>query len=304
MSKSPKTIVRCELCDIITTDNPRNPAHGLNVGMAEEGIESSYVDLVQKLALSENEEDRKEFVRLIEQYESDSKGIVELANSRRIDGELQPITVRSFRSHIAGTSDPKQYQERYGIIGGERRFLAAAYNYAKHGTKPEIGATVVRANKEAAFDLAVAENLQRKDMTEVEVGLIFRRYFDQGLSIKDIAKRFSQDYQYVRGRLALSYLSEKEQQAVTTGKIGLTKAIQKGSEIRGDKVETGEKEIEPKKTKRRKTKTLQEVQERFDATPRQNLQALEELAWVMGVELAQAIQESNQRQPQETPKAA
>jgi len=289
---SDKSIHRIHLRDITVTHNPRTPARGLARGLVEEGIECSPIALVHDLALSDNAAERAEFCRLVEAYESGPKGLVELAASRRKQ-ELQPISLRSFRSQVAGT-DPVEYVQRYGVVMGERRYLAAAYNYAKHGGACDIGATFLRVTTDEAYDLAVAENLQRQDMTDVEIGHVFREYYDDGMTIRQVAEHLNQDYQFVRGRLGLTYLEEKEQQAVEDGRLGVTKAIEKGLKVKSGK-SNGDEEIDPKADERRRVATLKAVEAEFDVTPRNRKGYLQGLAWVMGIDYDTALEESEVR---------
>ena len=298
---SDKSIHRIDLHDITVTHNPRCPARGLARGLAEEGVEDSPIALVHRLALSDNPDDRAEFVRLVEKYESGPKGLVELAASRRKQ-ELQPISLRSFRSQVAGTN-PVEYVQRYGVVMGERRYLAAAYNYAKHGESCDIGSTFLRVTTDQAYDLAVAENLQRQDMSDVEIGEVFREYYDSGMTIREVAAHLNQDYQFVRGRLGLSYLDEKEKDAVEDGRLGVTKAIEKGLKVKSGR-SNGDEEIDPKADSRRRVATLKAVEAEFDATPRNHRGYLKALAWVMGIDLDTALDESEVRIAEAMEKAA
>lgn len=305
MNKAIQEVKRIQLADIVSTYNPRSPARGLQAGLADEGYEDCRpIDLVRQLALSDNPADRVEFCRLLEKYEGGSNGIVELAASRRVQ-ELQPINLRSFRSHVKGTADPKVYVQRYGVISGERRLIAAAYNYAKHGDQYDTIGSLVddRITREAAYDLAVQENLCRSDMTDIELGEVFREYRREGETLRDIAKRLNQDYQFVRGREALSYLPEKDKRAVEEGRLGVTRAIQKGLKIRQGKTNE-DAVVEPKKTDRRRVATLKQVEAEFDATPRSHTNYLAALAWVMGIDITKAIKESDKRIAEAQRKAA
>ena len=289
---SDKTLHRVDLHDITVTHNPRCPARGLARGLVAEGVEDSPIALVHRLALSDNAADRAEFCRLVEKYESVPKGLVELAASRRKQ-ELQPISLRSFRSQVPGTK-PVEYVQRYGLVMGERRYLAAAYNYAKHGESCDIGALFLRVTVDEAYDLAVAENLQRQDMSDVEIGHVFREYYDEGMTIKEVAAHLNQDYQYVRGRLGLTYLTPAEQQAVEDGRLGVTKAVEKGLAVKSGKANSDE-QIDPKADSRRRVATLKAVEAEFDATPRNRKGYLAGLAWVMGLDLETALDESELR---------
>jgi ParB family transcriptional regulator, chromosome partitioning protein len=79
------------------------------------------------------------------------KAMAELCDSVRAWGVLQPILVRP----IGG--------DRFEIVAGERRFLAS--QRAKRATIP----AVVREMSQAeALEVALLENLQRKDLSEIE----------------------------------------------------------------------------------------------------------------------------------------
>ena len=294
-------IRRIDLHDIITSHNPRCPARGLAEGLVAEGITEPPLALVQRLALSDNAADRAEYVRLVEQYEGQPQGLVELAESRR-QKEIQPINLRAFRSAVKGT-EPVQYVQRYGIISGERRVLAAAYLYAKYGEACDIGAQVDQhITVQQAYDLAVAENLQRQNMTDMEIAHVFRQYYDGGMTMRQVAEHLHQDYQFVRGRLGLTYLDEKEQQAVQTGRLGVTKAIQKGLARKAGSQDN--QPVDPKAETRRRVKTLKEVEAEFDGTARNERNYLKALAWVMGLDLEVALEESEARLGEAALKAA
>ena len=65
---------------------------------------------------------------------------------------MQPITVRP----VDGT-------DRYGIVFGERRYRASVI-----AGRDEIPAIVTELSDEEAEEMAITENLQRKDVTPVE----------------------------------------------------------------------------------------------------------------------------------------
>jgi ParB family transcriptional regulator, chromosome partitioning protein len=77
--------------------------------------------------------------------------IAELANSISEDGLLQPISVR-------------QIGERYQLVAGERRLHAH-----KHLGKPTIEAIVIAVDDAKSATLALAENIERQDLSDFEV---------------------------------------------------------------------------------------------------------------------------------------
>ena len=82
----------------------------------------------------------------------DETSLYELAESIKRQGVLQPITVRP----VDGT-------DRYGIVFGERRYRASVI-----AGRDEIPAIVSELSDEEAEEMAITENLQRKDVTPVE----------------------------------------------------------------------------------------------------------------------------------------
>ena len=84
-------------------------------------------------------------------YFSES-ALYELAESIRQQGVLQPITVRP----IADT-------DRYEIVFGERRYRASVI-----AEMEQIPVIVSELTDDAAEDAAIAENLQREDVTPIE----------------------------------------------------------------------------------------------------------------------------------------
>lgn len=81
----------------------------------------------------------------------DEVSLAELAESIRQQGVLQPIGVRP----IADT-------DRFEIVFGERRYRAALM-----AELTEISAVILHVSDETAAEMAVTENLQRKDVTPV-----------------------------------------------------------------------------------------------------------------------------------------
>ena len=303
-------IVSIPLREIVVSHNPRHPVPALQSVLADEGYDN-VIDLVQELALSGYPVDRAKFVALVEKHEGNGSpdSLVALADSRA-KNEIQPILLRAFRVKVGvdEVTGENKYVRHYGVVVGERRVLAAAYNYAKHGLPSVIGAQVKEMRLEEAFDLAVDENSKRRDMTDYEYGVIFTTYRSRinpatgkHWSLKEIAARFGFDYQFVRGRHALpAYLSETDQRRVANGgRVNITNAIRKALAIklgRGD-----ESEIRDKKANRQRALNLRECQQLFDSTLQKDFDAVEKkgylqaLANVMRVSYTVAKSQSNKR---------
>jgi ParB family chromosome partitioning protein len=102
--------------------------------------------------------------------------IASLAESLKEHDLLQPVLVRVVNG-------------RYQLISGERRLRAATLAGWK-----TIPARVRDADDRLVAELAIVENLQRKDLNAVEKALSFKRYLDEhGCTQDDLARRLKID---------------------------------------------------------------------------------------------------------------
>ena len=128
--------------------------------------------------------------------------IESLAESLKTHEQLQPILVRK----VGG---------RFQLISGERRLRAAI-----HAGWSKIRAQVREADDRLVAELAIVENLQRKDLNPVEKALSFRRYIDEhGCSQEDLAGRLKIDRSTVANLLRLLELPDVVQKAIQVGII-------------------------------------------------------------------------------------
>ena len=127
----------------------------------------------------------------------------ELAQSLRINGLLQPITVYS--------TGPKQFR----IIAGERRWRAAAL-----AGFTEIPALVRTVEQHQLLELALIENIQREDLNPIEVAMAFQSLAEHhGLQHDEIAERTGKDRSTITNFLRLLRLSNHVQHALIDTKI-------------------------------------------------------------------------------------
>ena len=121
----------------------------------------------------------------------DETSLYELAESIKQQGVLQPITVRP----VDGT-------DRYGIVFGERRYRASVI-----AGRDEIPAIVTELSDEEAEEMAITENLQRKDVTPVEEAAAYQRLIESGRhTVQTLAQLFGKNENYIRTRLKLTAL--------------------------------------------------------------------------------------------------
>lgn len=122
----------------------------------------------------------------------DENAISELSESIRRQGILQPIGVRK----IDGSDN------NYEIVYGERRFRAS-----KEADLMEIPAIVLQITDDEAQEMAVTENLQRKDVTPIEEALAYRNLLGMGsYTVQSLAERFGKSENYIRTRLKFASL--------------------------------------------------------------------------------------------------
>lgn len=128
--------------------------------------------------------------------------IASLAESLKEHELLQPVLVR-------------RVGERFQLISGERRLRAAI----RAGWK-KIPARVRDADDRLVAELAIVENLQRKDLNPIEKALSFRRYLDQhGCTQEDLARRLKIDRSTIANLVRLLELPDAVTRSVSDGSI-------------------------------------------------------------------------------------
>ena len=132
----------------------------------------------------------------------DEKELQELAASLRTHRLLQPIVVR-------------QVGERFQLIYGERRWRAAM---AAGWTR--IPAQIRDADDREASELAIVENLLRKDLGAIEKARCFHKYLqDNQATQEELANRLQIDRSTIANLLRLLELPPSVQQAVQAQKL-------------------------------------------------------------------------------------
>ncbi|MGI9516182.1 MAG: ParB/RepB/Spo0J family partition protein [Pirellulaceae bacterium] len=130
--------------------------------------------------------------------------IASLAESLKSHDMLQPILVRVVNG-------------RYQLISGERRLRAAIQ--AGWSTIP---ARVRQADDRLVAELAIVENLQRKDLNAIEKALSFRRYIDEhGCTQEYLAGRLKIDRSTLTNLMRLLDLPTQVQDALRQGSISM-----------------------------------------------------------------------------------
>ncbi|SDM70874.1 chromosome partitioning protein, ParB family [Daejeonella rubra] len=137
--------------------------------------------------------------------EFDAEALKELSDSIRLQGLIQPITVRQ-----AG-------QNSYQLISGERRLRAS-----KLAGLTEIPAYVRTANDQQMLEMALIENIQRENLNAIEVALSFQRMIDEcNLKQEELGDRVSKNRSTVTNYLRLLKLPPVIQASIRDKKISM-----------------------------------------------------------------------------------
>lgn len=144
----------------------------------------------------------------------DEDGLIELADSIRQFGILQPILV-------------KKKQDYYEIIAGERRWRAAKLAGLK-----EVPVIIKEFSDQEAVEISLIENIQRESLNPIEEAIAFKRLMDEfHLHQDEIAERVSKSRTVVTNSMRLLKLDDRVQQMVidemiTTGHARALLAIE------------------------------------------------------------------------------
>ena len=141
--------------------------------------ETNFIDI--QLIMTNPDQPRKDF---------DPTALQELANSIKEKGILQPILV-------------EKIAEKYQIIAGERRYRAALL---AHLTKVPI--ITGHFSKQEKLEIALIENIQRKDLTPIEEALAYEALMkNSNLNQDELAKKVGKNRSTIANALRLHKLT-------------------------------------------------------------------------------------------------
>ncbi|HEX8527622.1 ParB/RepB/Spo0J family partition protein [Allosphingosinicella sp.] len=132
----------------------------------------------------------------------DEDSIAELAESIRARGVIQPIVVRPSGG-------------RFQIVAGERRWRAA-----QKARLHEIPAIVREFDDEQTLEVALVENIQRRDLNAIEEAKGYKRLLsDYGHTQEELGKLVHKSRSHVANLLRLLDLSETIQALISDGSL-------------------------------------------------------------------------------------
>lgn len=135
----------------------------------------------------------------------DSESLEELAESIRVLGLIQPITVRRV--------DAAHYQ----IISGERRYRAS-----KIAGLDMIPAYIRDVSQQGMLEMAIVENIQRENLDPIEVAMSYQRLIEEcGMTQEQMADRVGKKRASITNYLRLLKLPVKIQHDLKVGLISV-----------------------------------------------------------------------------------
>jgi ParB family chromosome partitioning protein len=135
----------------------------------------------------------------------DEEALNELAESIRVHGIIQPITVRRLAPH--------QYQ----LISGERRFQAS-----KKAGLSAVPAYVRSADDQQMLEMALIENIQRENLNPIEISLSYQRLISEcNLKQEELGERVGKNRSTVTNYLRLLKLPPDIQIALRDNKLSM-----------------------------------------------------------------------------------
>lgn len=135
--------------------------------------------------------------------EFEPEALQELAESLKVHGLIQPITVRRL--------DDKNYQ----LISGERRLRAS-----KIAGLVEVPAYIRIANDQEMLEMALVENIQREELNSIEIAITYQRLMDEcNLTHENLSDRVGKKRSTVTNYMRLLKLPPEIQQSIKKGQL-------------------------------------------------------------------------------------
>ena len=135
----------------------------------------------------------------------DQENLEELTNSIKERGVIQPIIVRNSQDHT----------DKYEIIAGERRWLAAQ-NAGLH----EVPVVITEADDLKSLEFAIVENVQRHDLNSIEEANGYQKLIDQfGYDQEKVAKFIGKSRSHISNCLRLLTLPKEVIALIENGNL-------------------------------------------------------------------------------------
>ena len=181
----------------------------------------------------------------------DKQNLIELTDSIKERGVIQPIVVRPDKS-----ADGK-----YEIIAGERRWLAS-----QNAGLREVPVVILNIDDVKSLEFAIVENVQRQDLNPIEEARGYQKLIDDFNYNQDkLSKFIGKSRSHIANSLRLLSLSEEillmvEQGTLSAGHarslIGLNNSIDLAKKITEKKLSVRQAEVLARQIKNKKFKLI------------------------------------------------
>lgn len=132
----------------------------------------------------------------------DEEALNELSNSIKEHGIIQPLILRDLGS-------------KYEIIAGERRYKAASL-----AGLTEVPAIIGSMDDQTSAELALIENIQRKDLSAIEEAKSYKKILEMGnFTQEELAKRMGKSQSTIANKMRLLALTNEVQVALMNNLI-------------------------------------------------------------------------------------
>ena len=159
----------------------------------EENVDKNLYISINKIK-SDSDQPRKAF---------DSEKIVELTESIKTHGILQPLILR------------KESQDQYIIVAGERRWRAA-----KMAGLQEVPAIIMDLSDRDILEISLIENIQRQDLNPIEEAMAYKKLLnDFKITQEELSKRIGKSRVAISNTIRLINLDSRVQQYLIEGII-------------------------------------------------------------------------------------
>lgn len=188
------------------------------------------------------------------------EALQELASSIKELGVIQPITVRKLEGN------------KFQLVSGERRYRASKLI----GNKT-VPAYIRIANDQEMLEMALVENIQRKDLDPIEVALSYQRLIDEiDLTQEEMSKRVGKKRSTISNYLRLLKLDPIVQTGMRDGflSMGHGKALI-NIENSEEQLSLYEQIILQKLSVRQTEQLVKSIKEGVEVTPKQPVKKVE-----------------------------
>ena len=135
----------------------------------------------------------------------DKEALTELANSIKERGIIQPLIVRKSNIHV----------DKFELIAGERRWQAAQLSDLH-----DVPVIVIDADNLKSLELAIIENVQRKDLNPIEEAESYKNLIDNfSYDQEKVSKFIGKSRSHISNSLRLLTLPAKLIEMIRIGKI-------------------------------------------------------------------------------------